>query len=315
MGRNIIFTIAALTLAVPLAIAGSLTGTVLDASTLTPVAGAIVTVHIVLPDSIALPDTSGSTGVYAVAGIPAGNAIYVIMASAPGYKWYYFRYDDLGTGDHSFDVGLEPESLPGPGGGGDSTTVAGCVLGRSSIGEAPLPIAGAAVNLNSGSANYTVLTGTDGKYLIEVMAGSYAISVSAQGYQPSGSSGIAVGVNGLSYGLILKKEEANVVRTAPDSPTMFRLDEAYPNPSNPTSVVTYHLPVASTVQLIVYDILGREVVTLVDGQRQAGSVSVRFDASGLPGGVYLYQLRAFPADGRHDRGSAFVSTKRLIVLK
>jgi hypothetical protein len=65
----------------------------------------------------------------------------------------------------------------------------------------------------------------------------------------------------------------------------------YPNPFNPTTNITFNLPNKSTVSLIVYDMLGREVASLLNEAKPAGEHTVRFDASTLANGIYLYQLR------------------------
>lgn len=65
-----------------------------------------------------------------------------------------------------------------------------------------------------------------------------------------------------------------------------------PNPFNPTTVISYTLPVSGLVHLAVYDLRGREIACLVDGVQEAGSQSVWFDGEGLPSGVYFYRLSA-----------------------
>lgn len=70
------------------------------------------------------------------------------------------------------------------------------------------------------------------------------------------------------------------------------LSQIYPNPFNPSTVISYQLPVSSNVTLTIYDLLGREVTTLVDEYRPAGSYEVEFSAKGLSSGVYLYKLTA-----------------------
>jgi hypothetical protein len=89
------------------------------------------------------------------------------------------------------------------------------------------------------------------------------------------------------------------------TPEDFTLAQNYPNPFNPTTVISYQLPVNSEVRLEVYDMLGRNVATLVDGRVAAGRHTVNFDASNLSSGVYLYRLQA---------GSQ-IMTRKLTILK
>jgi len=72
----------------------------------------------------------------------------------------------------------------------------------------------------------------------------------------------------------------------------FELLGAYPNPFNPTTAISFQLSAFSQVNLSVYDVSGRKVVTLVDGYRDAGAYEVAFDGSALASGVYLYRLEA-----------------------
>ncbi len=95
-------------------------------------------------------------------------------------------------------------------------------------------------------------------------------------------------------------------------PVRFLLEQNYPNPFNPTTKIRYSIPAPpnlpkgeALIQLKVYDILGREVTTLVNENQQTGNYEVTFDGSNLASGVYLYQLRV----------NNFVSTKKLVLLK
>ncbi len=96
-------------------------------------------------------------------------------------------------------------------------------------------------------------------------------------------------------------------------PTEFALEQNYPNPFNPTTVISYQLPVASYVTLKVYDMLGQEVATLVNGARDAGYKSVQFSATNLPSGIYTYRLTARPTDG--GQAGTYVEVKKMLLLK
>ncbi|MEO1020910.1 MAG: DUF5689 domain-containing protein [Bacteroidota bacterium] len=74
------------------------------------------------------------------------------------------------------------------------------------------------------------------------------------------------------------------------TPNSFTLDQNFPNPFNPTTTIRYSVPVAGTVSLKVYNLVGQEVATLVQGFETAGAKEIRFDASDLASGLYIYRL-------------------------
>ncbi len=84
----------------------------------------------------------------------------------------------------------------------------------------------------------------------------------------------------------------NVKIKGENVPKGFALLQNYPNPFNPTTTIGYDVPVRAHVTIVIYDVLGRQAETLVDGEKQAGRYEVTFDASKLPSGVYFYRLRA-----------------------
>ncbi|MBI5476338.1 MAG: serine hydrolase [Ignavibacteriales bacterium] len=88
-------------------------------------------------------------------------------------------------------------------------------------------------------------------------------------------------------------------------PGQFYLSNNYPNPFNPSTTIGYELPIQSHVTLKIYDVIGREVATLVDEMQQAGNKKIEFDADHLTSGVYFYSLHA----------GTFVETKKLLLLR
>jgi ligand-binding sensor domain-containing protein len=94
-------------------------------------------------------------------------------------------------------------------------------------------------------------------------------------------------------------------RSQSEIPKHAVLDQNYPNPFNPTTVVSYQLSVASDVKLDVYDLLGRNVTTLVNEMKLPGRYSVRFDAKRLASGVYFYRLQA----------GGFVGIRQMVLLR
>ena len=88
-------------------------------------------------------------------------------------------------------------------------------------------------------------------------------------------------------------------------PKAYSLMQNYPNPFNPTTLIKYDLPKAGLVTLKVYDMLGKEVATLVNGTQAAGHYSVQFNASTLSSGVYIYRIQS----------NNFTAVKKLVLLK
>ena len=86
--------------------------------------------------------------------------------------------------------------------------------------------------------------------------------------------------------------ETIMVDVAPATPTKFGLNQNYPNPFNPSTQIAFSVTKAGPISLKVYDIVGREVASLVNEARMPGSYTVRFDAGRLASGVYMYVLRS-----------------------
>lgn len=88
-------------------------------------------------------------------------------------------------------------------------------------------------------------------------------------------------------------------------PSSYVLSQNYPNPFNPSTQISFGLPKASSVKITVYDMLGKEVATLVNEYKAAGNYTVDFDASSLSSGAYIYKLSA----------DDFTETKKMILSK
>jgi hypothetical protein len=97
----------------------------------------------------------------------------------------------------------------------------------------------------------------------------------------------------------------SVEQTTNNVPKEFRLEQNFPNPFNPSTTIQFALPQRSRVTVMLFDILGRQVATLVDEELETGVHKVVFDAKELANGMYFYRIRA----------EGFVETKKLILLK
>jgi hypothetical protein len=89
------------------------------------------------------------------------------------------------------------------------------------------------------------------------------------------------------------------------TPASYVLEQNYPNPFNQSTIIRFHMPSDGLVKLKIYDIIGREVATLVNGLMETGTHNIEFDASNLPSGVYLYRITS----------GAFAETKKLVLIR
>jgi parallel beta-helix repeat protein len=112
------------------------------------------------------------------------------------------------------------------------------------------------------------------------------------------------------YNINVNREQP-LQKTTVETPIKDALLGNYPNPFNPSTVINYQLPAASWVTLKVYDMLGREVATLVDGMKETGYYSVTFDGSRLSSGIYFVRFTAQPADD----STPFAKTMKLLMTK
>jgi photosystem II stability/assembly factor-like uncharacterized protein len=161
-------------------------------------------------------------------------------------------------------------------------------------------------------------TGSDGKILLTYI---YPNGVIDYSYQMTSFTGMQlnkidilvdndfpyvwVGGNGFTiWYRQFEKIVTDVKRNNPP-PSSFALSQNYPNPFNPSTMITFALPIKSFVTLKIFDILGREITTLISKELSAGNHEWEWNAANMPSGVYYYRLQA----------GSFAETKKLILLK
>jgi hypothetical protein len=102
-----------------------------------------------------------------------------------------------------------------------------------------------------------------------------------------------------------KFEYSKVVDVEVGIPSEYSLEQNYPNPFNPSTTINYSVKEKGLVTLKIFDVLGNEVKTLLNEEKEAGKYSVKLDASQIASGVYFYTLQA----------GEFISTKKMVLLK
>ena len=125
---------------------------------------------------------------------------------------------------------------------------------------------------------------------------------------PAGASSVHTGsvmyVDNLSFGTVTSVDGN---KTVPDK---FSLDQNYPNPFNPSTKITYSLPESGFAKIVIYNVLGEEVKTLITGNQSAGLHNVSADFLNLASGIYIYRLNF-----NGESGKSFSSMKKMILMK
>lgn len=156
------------------------------------------------------------------------------------------------------------------------------------------------MNENANHAAPYLQTNGDGSYTAYVFI-NYPLGY--DGYFPNGA-GYETQPTGVYVGAWTFTPPTGINDPA-GTPSEFVLSQNYPNPFNPTTAIKFSVPERSDVSLKVFDMLGREVATLVNEVKEAGSYELNFDASALASGTYIYKLTA----GNN------VQTKKMVLLK
>jgi len=154
------------------------------------------------------------------------------------------------------------------------------------------------------SAQYVIPSGVIGNGGAALTGNGYSIDGTVS-QSVAGSSSNTSDINDIGFWYLQSNAVTGVRSQSDVIPEKFLLFQNYPNPFNPSTTINYQLHTNSYVTLKVYDILGREVVTIVNEKENTGSYSVKFDGSQFASGVYFYRLTA----------GSFVSVKKLTLLK
>ncbi len=143
-----------------------------------------------------------------------------------------------------------------------------------------------------------------GLYRVDSLVSSnYTLSVDRIGYAPINRS---VQISNYSKDTVdITFNLVGIVQKGKDIPKSYVLGNNYPNPFNPTTKISFGLPRSSNTKLIVYDLLGREVITLVNDKLEAGNYNVEWNAGNYSSGIYFYRIES----------GDFVQTKKMVLLK
>jgi hypothetical protein len=181
----------------------------------------------------------------------------------------------------------------------------------------------AAQNNNSVTLNWTTVTETNNSgFQVERSSGDDFVSLGF--VQGSGSTVekqnytfVDENITPGTYSYRLKQvdfdgtfEYSSVIEIEVSGPREFTLNQNYPNPFNPSTIINFTLPVDAKVSLKIFDVLGQEVMTLVNNNLGAGIHEYNFDASSFNSGVYFYRIEASGTNGQN-----FTSVKKMVLTK
>ncbi len=236
--------------------------------------------------------TSANTGLFTVVG-DSTQYIQIHALTTIGSKIFagtdqgVFLSTNDGVSWSSASTGIplnEFQQFPAVG----CLVAAGTNLFAGMNGEVP---GGVYLSTNSGASWTWTDSGAVGIHVTSlVVSGNYIYAVSETGLWKRSLSNMGV---------------AAVAERNAGAPKAFALGQNYPNPFNPTTNISFTLPEQSFVSLKVYDIVGREVATLVNGEQTPGYKSVTWNASNVPSGMYFYRLQT----------KEFTQTRKLLLLK
>jgi hypothetical protein len=231
-------------------------------------------------------------GSYFVFAVPLGNyAPAFYSTDTASTRWKKATKVDI-NGDSKNGINIYVRKIPTITNGYSSI----CGTIHSSSGSVSMAGALVYANRNGEVAGYAI-TNEKGNYAIEGLApGTYSVMVDKLGCSETGSKTATVSYSlaGNPVGATIDfsiNELTGVTQTSTQLPAQFMLEQNYPNPFNPSTTIDYALNESGIVTLKVYNLLGQEVRTLVNGFQNAGSYRTTFNAQGLSSGIYFYRLR------------------------
>ena len=133
-------------------------------------------------------------------------------------------------------------------------------------------------------------------------ANSIALDGSGNVFVTGQSEGSGTGTD---YATVKYSQSVGINQISSEIPDKFSLSQNYPNPFNPVTKINYELRVTNYAKLVVYDVIGKEVVTLVNEKQSPGTYQVEFDAGSLTSGIYFYRLTS----------GDFTDTRRMMLIK
>ncbi len=295
----------------------NISGNVLDEETVLPIPDAeVIAISVTnsnpkqagISSSINKSTVSQKTnnyGEYALRNIKNGSYLllfykddYLSTFNGKSFEWEKAAMITLdGNANTAVDITLKKMNLFGG-------EISGNVIYEDS------PISGALVSAvdETGKVIAANVSQHNGSYFLpSLKQGKYTLRVSQVGI-PTAEYSQTIQIDLISS-LIVNPVEVSLDKITSVKPNTFpkeyNLFQNYPNPFNPSTVISYQLAAGNQVSIKVYDLLGREVATLVNEKKPAGTFEVEFDGSNFSSGVYFYSLKA----------GDFLQTKKLILLK
>ena len=145
-----------------------------------------------------------------------------------------------------------------------------------------------------------------GKYYRLIYGGTYTLQFAAPDYYTKTIPGVFVKNDSTTVlNVQLRPTSTPIAINENNTPTEFSLYQNYPNPFNPETTIEFDIPKTAITNLIIYDALGREITTLVNGELTAGKYKVNWNAGSYSSGIYYYQLKA----------GDFLTTKKMLLVK